>query len=168
MKRYRGWLILLLFLALCAGGTCLILRTTAEYPPPGEPVSYPVNQADGFKLTIEEPVWSPFTGYTIRWNVEADSDKVYTFADTGDPGFELLERCVGGQWFRLEHTRERQTFHSLEFTLGGEESTGLGGSLVQKYDDYGTRLEEGTYRLTLEMTAEDGTPYYLAAEFEVK
>ncbi len=40
---------------------CLFLITL------GEPVSYPVNQVDGFELTIEKPTWSPFKGYTIRW-----------------------------------------------------------------------------------------------------
>lgn len=39
---------------------CLFLITL------GEPVSYPVNQVDGFELTIEKPTWSPFKGYTIR------------------------------------------------------------------------------------------------------
>ena len=40
---------------------CLFLITL------GEPVSYPVNQVDGFELTIEKPTWSPFKGYTILW-----------------------------------------------------------------------------------------------------
>ena len=42
---------------------CLFLITL------GEPVSYPVNQVDGFELTIEKPTGSPFKGYTIRWAV---------------------------------------------------------------------------------------------------
>ena len=95
---------------------CLFLITL------GEPVSYPVNQVDGFELTIEKPTWSPFKGYT---------------------------------------------FNNLEFSLGGD-STGLQGSIVQKYDYYGTRLEAGTYRVVLEMKAKDGTPHYLAAEFDVE
>lgn len=33
---------------------CLFLITL------GEPVSYPVNQVEGFELTIEKPTWSPF------------------------------------------------------------------------------------------------------------
>ena len=56
---------------------------------------------------------------------------------------------------------------ALEFSLGGD-STGLQGSIVQKYDYYGTRLEAGTYRVVLEMKAKDGTPHYLAAEFDVE
>ena len=59
------------------------------------------------------------------------------------------------------------SFNNLEFSLGGD-STGLQGSIVQKYDYYGTRLEAGTYRVVLEMKAKDGTPHYLAAEFDVE
>ena len=58
-------------------------------------------------------------------------------------------------------------FNNLEFSLGGD-STGLQGSIVQKYDYYGTRLEAGTYRVVLEMKTKDGTPHYLAAEFDVE
>lgn len=57
---------------------------------------------------------------------------------------------------------------ALEFSLGGNDGTGLQGSVVQKYDYYGTRLEAGTYRIVLEMKAKDGTPYYLAREFDVE
>ena len=38
--------------------------------------SYPVNQVDGFELTIEKPTWSPFKGYTIRWAVTANSKEI--------------------------------------------------------------------------------------------
>ena len=57
----------------------------------------------------------------------------------------------------------------MEFALGGEESAALAGSIVQKYAYYGTRLEAGTgtYRVVLETQASDGTPRYLAREFEV-
>lgn len=51
--------------------------------------------------------------------------------------------------------------------MGKEEGSALEGSVVQKYDYYGTRLEPGLYRLVLEMKAEDGISQYLAAEFEV-
>ena len=56
---------------------CLFLITL------GEPVSYPVNQVEGFELTIEKPTWSPFKGYTIRWAVTANSKEwiVNTFSD---------------------------------------------------------------------------------------
>lgn len=169
MKRYRGWIVLLVFVALCAGGVWLILKTTAEYPELGEPVSYPVNQVEGFELTIEEPSWSPFKGYTIHWSVDADSEDIYYFTQDGEaPDFVFLEQCIGGQWYRLGYLEENFPFNTVEFALGGEKSTGLVGSIVQKYAYYGTRLEPGTYRVVLEMKSEDGAPHYLAAEFEVK
>ncbi|WP_434309495.1 hypothetical protein [Hominifimenecus sp. rT4P-3] len=164
MKRYRGWVILLIFIALCASGVWLTLQVTAEYPTLGEPVSYPVNQIDGFELTIEKPSWSPFKGYTIRWAVTADSKEVYSLKTD----FEYLERCIDGQWYRLEYLQDNFPFNNLEFALGGEESSGLEGSIVQKYAYYGTRLETGLYRVILEMESKDGTPHYLAAEFDVK
>jgi hypothetical protein len=167
MKRFRGWILLLALIALCAIGAWFTLRVTAEYPSLGEPVSYPVNQVDGFELTIEKPSWSIFKGYTINWSVTADSEEVYYFYDEA-PGFEFLERCVDGQWYRLGYSQDDFAFNSLEFSLGGGNGTGLQGSIVQKYDYYGTRLEAGTYRVVLEMKAKDGTPHYLAAEFEVE
>lgn len=166
MKRYRGWMILLLCAALCVGGVKLVLWATADYPALGEAVSYPVNQVEGFDLTIQEPSWSPFTGYTIRWSVSAESEEIYTFTG-GGPYFEHLERCVGGQWYRLAYLKEKLPFNQLEFALGGETSS-LSGSVVQKYMYYGTRLEAGSYRLVLEMRAEDGTSRYLAAEFDIR
>jgi len=165
MKRYRGWIALAAFIVLCAGGLWLMLQAASEYPALGRPVSYPVNQVEGFELTIEEPSWSPLKGYTIRWEVTADSEEVYTFTEDG-PGCEYLERCIDGQWYRLEYTQDSFPFNNLTFALGGEESTALQGSVVQKYDNYGTRLESGAYRLVLEMNAQDGTPHYLAAEFD--
>lgn len=139
---------------------CLFLITL------GEPVSYPANQVDGFELTIEKPTWSPFKGYTIRWAVTANSKEIYSFGEDGSPGFEYLERHIDGQWYRLTYSQDIFPFNNLEFSLGGD-STGLQGSIVQKYDYYGTRLEAGTYRVVLEMKAKDGTPHYLAAEFDV-
>lgn len=167
MKKYRGWLIAVLCIILCAGAVWLTLQITAEYPTLGEPVSYPVNQVEGFDLTIEEPTWSPFKGYTIRWAVEAESKEAYSF-DTDGPGFEYLERCIDGQWYRLGHSQDCFPFNSLVLKLGGEESNGLQGSIVQKYAYYGTRLEPGEYRVVLEMKAQDGTPHYLAADFAVE
>lgn len=163
-KRYRGWIILLIFIAVCAGGVWLTLRVTAEYPALGEPVSYPVDQVGGFELTIEQPTWSPFKGYTIRWAVTADSEEIYSFVE-GDSGFAYLERCIGGQWYRLTYLQDTFSFNDFAFSLG-EESTGLQGSIVQKYAYYGTRLEPGIYRVVLEMNAKDGTLHYLAAEFD--
>jgi hypothetical protein len=150
MKRFRGWILLLALIALCAIGAWFTLRVTAVYPSLGEPVSYLVNQVDGFELTIEKPSWSIFKGYTINWSVTADSEEVYYFYDEA-PGFEFLERCVDGQWYRLGYSQDDFAFNSLEFSLGGGNGTGLQGSIVQKYDYYGTRLEAGTYRLVLEM-----------------
>ncbi len=166
MKRYRGWIVLFIFIVICAGGVWLTLRVTAEYPTLGEPVSYPVNQVDGFELTIEKPSWSPFRGYSIRWAVTAASKEVYTFFTDG-AGFAFLERYVDGKWYRLEYSQDNFPFNSLEFPLGGEEGTGLQGSIVQKYAYYGTRLEAGTYRVVLEMKAKDGTSHYLATEFDI-
>ena len=45
---------------------------------------------------------------------------------------------------------------------------GVESSFTQKTDYYGTRLEPGTYRLVLELTADDGSSHYLAEEFHVK
>lgn len=165
MKKYRGWVIALLLILLCIGGVRLVLRATAEYPALGEPVSYPVNQVEGFTLSIETPTWSPFRGYTIRWAVSAESEDIYTFS-TENADFSNLERCVDGQWYRLKRSQDMENLSHLDFPLGGD-STGLQGSIVQKFDNYGTRLEPGTYRVTLEMQAEDGTPHYLAAEFDI-
>lgn len=140
---------------------CLFLITL------GEPVSYPVNQVDGFELTIEKPTWSPFKGYTIRWAVTANSKEIYSFGEDGSPGFEYLERHIDRQGYRLTYSQDIFPFNNLEFSLGGD-STGLQGSIVQKYDYYGTRLEAGTYRVVLEMKAKDGTPHYLEAGFDVE
>ena len=50
------------------------VRASLPWPALEEPVSYPVNQVEGFELTIGEPSWSPFTGYTIQWSVSAESE----------------------------------------------------------------------------------------------
>ena len=173
MKKHRGWIILALVAALvaalAAAGIWLIGKVTAVYPGLGDPVSYPVNQVDGFALPIGEPSFSPFHGYTIVWKATADSDDVYYFICDGEApnAFEFLERRVDGQWYRLAYTQNNFPYSTVEFALGGEESAALAGSIVQKYDYYGTRLEAGTYRVVLEMRASDGTPHYLAQEFEV-
>lgn len=170
MKRYRRWIILLAVILACVGGVLLTLRATAEYPSLGDAVSYPVNQVEGFELTINEPSFSPFKGYTIRWKVTANSDDVYYFIHDGEApnSFEYLECNVDGQWYRLSYTQDIFPFTTIEFALGGEEGSDLEGSIVQKYDYYGTRLESGLYRVVLEMKAKDESPHYLAAEFEVK
>ncbi len=44
MTKYRGWLILLIFAIICAGGVWLTLQVTAEYPALGEAGLLSVNQ----------------------------------------------------------------------------------------------------------------------------
>ena len=169
MKQHRRWIFLFILIAIFIAGIWLTLRITVEYPTLDGPVSYPVNQVDGFELTIEKPSWSPFKGYTIHWKISADSEEVYSFVKDGEgPGFEYLERRVDGQWYRLGYTQDVFPFNTLEFALGGEESSSFEGTIVQKYAHYGTRLEPGNYRVVLEMNAKDGTPHYLAAEFDVE
>ena len=170
MKKHRSLFILLLLAVLCAGAVGLTLHLTAQYPPPGEPVDYPTNQAEGFVLTLEKPTWSPFKGHTLRWKVTADSDEVYYFGHDGNApnSFEFLERQLDGQWYRLGYTQTDEPFTTIEFAVGGQESSGLSGSVVQKHAYYGTRLEPGLYRLVLEMKDAAGTPHYLSAPFEVK
>mgnify|MGYP005926023119 FL=1 len=79
----------------------------------GEPVSYPVNQVDGFELTIEKPTWSPFKGYTIRWAVTANSKEIYSFGEDGSPGFEYLERHIDWQWYRLTYSQDIFPFNNF-------------------------------------------------------
>ncbi len=170
MKRIRSWFTLLFVLAVLGGIGYLVLRTTEEYPTLGAAVSYPVNETDGFELTIiEKPSWSPWKGYTIQWRISAHSEDLYTFSwdPEIEPGFEYLERCVEGQWYRLAYTENNFSLNHTDFVLGGE-STGLEGSLVQKYSRYGTRLEPGNYRIVLKMNASDGAMHYLAEEFTIK
>lgn len=166
MKRYRALAILMVFLALCGGVVWLILRGTAQYPSVGTRVSYPVNQIEGFDLSIEAPTWSPFRGYTVRYEIAIDSEDVYFLGRETYP-FEHLEQLDGGRWHRLVSAEEGDRITFEGFSIGGEDNTGFAGSVVQKYAGYGTRLEPGTYRLTLELTDAEGTPHYLAAEFEV-
>ena len=73
-------------------------KATAEYPEVGKAVSYAVNDVDDITLEIEEPTWSPFRGYTIRWKVSTDSKNTYSFNADG-PGFEFLEHFKDGQWY---------------------------------------------------------------------
>ena len=79
--------------------------------------------------------------------------------------------CVTGiypQTIRLTTALTVSYTHLDVYKRQGGDSTGLQGSIVQKYDYYGTRLEAGTYRVVLEMKTKDGTPHYLAAEFDVE
>ena len=164
MKRCRGLVVLGLLTALCAGAVWLTLRVTARYPAWGEPVTYPVNRVEGFALSIEETTWSPFRGYTLRYEIQMDSEEIYHLVEDGS-AFAYLERLADGQWYRLDCQRE-QAGHST-FDLGGSGSAAFYGSVVQKYEGYGTRLEPGTYRLTMKLTDRIGGAHYLAAEFDV-
>ena len=76
MKRCRGLVVLGLLTALCAGAVWLTLRVTARYPAWGGPVADPVNRVEGFALSIEETTWSPFRGYTLRYEIQMDSEEI--------------------------------------------------------------------------------------------
>lgn len=164
LKRHQGILTLSIFLVLCAAAVLLTLRVTAQYPALGKPVSYPVNQVEGFSLSLEKPGWSPFRGYSLRYDILADSEEIYTLEEDGS-SFEYLEKLENGQWYRLDCQKPGGGY--IRFELGGN-STGLSGSLIQEYAGYGTRLEPGTYRLTTEMRDQQGALHYLAAEFSVE
>lgn len=166
MKRYRGVLNFAIFLAVCAGLIGLVLHFTAHYPALGETVSYPVNEVEGFTLSIQEPGWSPFRGYTLRYKIDIDSEKVYTLTREDSKNFEGLEYFTDGQWHRL--LSQEETVGHMNWDVGGEGVSSFQGSIVQKFAGYGTRLESGTYRLTMELTDQQGSPHYLAAEFTVK
>lgn len=111
MKKYRGWLILLIFAIICAGGVWLTLQVTAEYPALGEAVSYPVNQVDGFELSIEKPTWSPFKGYTIRWAITANSKEIYSLVEVAVPALSISSAALTGNGI-VWHIR-RTHFHSM-------------------------------------------------------
>ena len=49
MKRYLKKLHPLICIALFVGVIWIVFHVTAKYPILGEPVTYPVNQIDGFK-----------------------------------------------------------------------------------------------------------------------
>lgn len=167
MKKYRSLLTLLVLLMLLVSVGWAILRMTAVYPTLGEPVTYAVNQLEGFTLSVKEPAWSPFSGYTIKYEIEMESEDVY-YLETGTGREEpvRLERLIDGQWYRLLSQTEH-SWNPNTFPLGGEESSGFYGSLVQKREGYGTRLESGNYRLTMELTDTEGDLYYLSAAFTV-
>lgn len=167
MKKYRGLLTLLVLLMLLVSVGWVILRATAVYPTLGEPVVYAVNQLEGFTLSVEKPVWSPFRGYTIQYEIEMASENVYYLeTGTGREGPERLERLIDGQWYRLQSQTEH-IWNPNTFPLGGDESSGFYGSLVQKHEGYGIRLEAGDYRLIIDLTDTEGDLHYLSAAFTV-
>ena len=75
--RIRRMLLPLLFVCVLGGTVFLTPRLTAQYPVVGDAVSYPVNQLEGFSLSVEPPSFSPFRGYTIRYEIAIDSAEVY-------------------------------------------------------------------------------------------
>ncbi|MDD3346748.1 hypothetical protein [Oscillibacter sp.] len=168
MKRSRGLLVLAILIALCAGAVWLTLRVTAEYPALGAPISYPVNQVEGFRLSMEDPTWSPFRGYTLRYKIAINSEDVYQLVDEDSKPFAHLERLLDGQWYGLRCQRGETAHISNSLAIGGHDQTGFEASMVQKYDGYGTRLASGNYRLTIELRDKMGKTRYLAAEFAVK
>ena len=167
MKKYRGLLTFVLVLAICAGAVKLMLDYTAEYPIVGEAVVYPVNQIDGFNLSIESPAWSPFKGYTLRYNIEIESNDIYYMTTGTETAPAKLEKLIHGTWYSLNPQNEYEAFNSMTFDLGGD-TYGFSGSLVQKFEELGTRLETGVYRLTIELTDESNILHYLAAEFTIE
>lgn len=164
MKHCCGWVIFAVVLALGWGAARLILSATAEYPSLGELALYPVDELSGFTLSIEEPVWSPFRGYTLRYGIEIDSKEVCVASDE-ESAFEQLEMLSDGVCTGCPAAGQRSI--PVSFELGGAGNSGFYGSLVQKYAGYGTRLMPGSYRLTVRLTDRQGEDHRLAAPFEV-
>ena len=81
MKKHSGWLILAAFVAVLAVGAGLTMKLAAVYPGLGEAADYPVNDVGGFELTLEEPSFTPFAGYTVRWKVTADTGEICRFIE---------------------------------------------------------------------------------------
>lgn len=167
MKRYKNLIIPVTILSLFVGLVWLILQTTAYYPTCGEPVAYTVNQVDDFNLLLEEPTWSPFRGYTIRYSIEIDSENIYYLTKEDSKTFVYIEKLIDGLWYRMDYQKETADDIHRSFEIGGYDNTGFESSIVQRYEGYGTRLESGIYRLTLELTDQHGNSYYLASEFDV-
>lgn len=166
MKRLRGWGTALGILTVCAVLTGILLQATAHVPELGEAVEETVNDTPGVTLTMEKPRWTPFKGYVLAWTVTANTDETYTFhmMDGETEDFAWLERWQDGQW-RCLISEKTWPWNPNVFSVGGENAETLQGSLTQKDNGYGTRLEAGRYRLVLEMRDSDGAPRYLAAEF---
>ena len=73
---------------------------------------------------------------------------------------------MDGQWYRME--RPEAIPEVIEWSAQVGNALGFESSFTQKTDYYGTRLEPGTYRLVLALTADDGSLHYLAEEFDVE
>ena len=169
MKRYLKKLAPLICLVLFVGVIWIVFHATAEYPVLGDPVSYPVNQLAGFELSIDEPSWKPFRGYTIRYKVQYQSEALYQLIQERGKDYCHLDKLVDGQWRRMERTEAVPDAINGTLQIGGwPSSSAFSATFTQDFDHYGTRLEPGTYRLVLELTADDGSSHYLAAEFYAK
>ena len=168
MKRYLKKLHPLICIALFVGAIWIVFHVTAEYPIVGEPVSYPVNQLDGFTLSMTEGAWTPFRGHTFRYKIAIQSEEVYRLTMCDGKNGQYLDRLVNGQWHRLERPEAIPDMVDWVTQVGGPDTLSFESKFTQRTDYYGTRLEPGTYRLVLELTADDGSSHYLAEEFHVK
>lgn len=166
MKPFRSFIVKVVVLALIVGGGWWIWRATREVPDLGAEASQPVNQAEEIAMTIKTLQHSARKGMVIQWEVQTESAQVYTFGGE-ERSFAYLERFVDGKWYHLEKITEPSAVPQPEIRVGGGEATGVYANFVQKYDGYGNHLEEGQYRLVLEMKDPDGNTGYLAAEFSV-
>ena len=166
MKQYLKKCLPLIGFALLLGVLWGVFQITAEYPLSGEPVSHPVNALNGMELRIEAPSWSVLRGYRIPYTVECSSKERYRMIWDEETSFLHLEKLENDQWYRLKPAEPPSDILGGEHVLGVEPLT-FHAAFTQKYDGYGNRLEPGTYRLVLELTADDGSLHYLAAEFSI-
>lgn len=168
MKRYLKKLSPLIWIALFIGVIWTVFQVTAEYPILGEPVSYSVNQLEGFELRMTEGAWTPFRGHSFRYKITIQSQEVYQLIARKGKNYLQLDRLVDGQWYRMERPETIPDMIDLAVTVGGPDTLSFEGKFTQRSGYYGTRLEPGTYRLVLELTDHDGSLHYLASEFDVK
>ena len=167
LKRHSGITIFIAGAVIITAVIIFVVKLTAHYPELAEPVSYSVNQLNGFKMEIEGVHWSFRKGYCAKYKIEIDSEEIYTLVDTGEKSYEYLERLLAGQWYRFV-CNDIRPFPDNSHEIGGPGNTGYEEGFYQKYDGYGTRLETGIYRIVLELTDGEGNIQYLADEFEVK
>ena len=169
MKQHLKKLSPLIWAALFIGVIWVVFQMTSEYPTLGQPVSYPVNQLEGFALSINEPSWKFFRGYTIRYKIQYQSEKLYQLIQESGKGYCHLDKLVDGQWYRMERLKAIPDTVNGTLQIGGwPASSAFSATFTQDFDCYGTHLEPGTYRLVLELTDDNGSSHYLAKEFHVK
>ena len=119
MKKHRGLLISLAAVILIAGACRAVWVATAEYPEPGEVIDVPVNEVPSLTLTLEEPGFSPFRGYTLRFAIAADTPEPYLLHQRPGENF-WLEAHIDGQWRRLVCTLNPDVYFDQEDTLGAD------------------------------------------------